>query len=155
MAQAMPIAIGFFALNPAAVYAVGYLVQRSILLATFFVVLGLWLFARAAGGGRRWLYAAALVAYALAVLSKEHAVLAPLVAIPVYIVVARPDRARFVKVMVAAGAIIALAATGLFLRYGDVIGTPFETAASRVRSRSRASSHFDVCAFSSMRRPAL
>src|SRR4029077_17489434 len=38
---ALPIAIGFFALNPVSVYAVGYLVQRSILLATFFVALGL------------------------------------------------------------------------------------------------------------------
>ena len=43
---ALWLAIGFFALNPVAVYAVAYLIQRSILLATLFVVLGLWLFAR-------------------------------------------------------------------------------------------------------------
>ena len=123
---ALPIAIGFFAVNPAAVYAVGYLVQRSILLATFFVALGLWLFARAAAGGKPWLWAAALASYALAVLSKEHAVLAPLAALPVYIVVARPDRRRFVTIMGATAAIMAVAATALWLRYGEVIGKPFD-----------------------------
>ena len=123
---ALPIAIGFFALNPVAVYAVGYLVQRSILMATFFVVLGLWLFARAAAGGKPWLYALALVSYVLAVMSKEHAVLAPLVAIPVYIVVARPDRWRLVKITGAAGALMAIAAAALYLRYGEVIGKPFD-----------------------------
>ncbi len=44
---ALGIAIGFFALNPVAVYGVGYLIQRSILLATFFVVLGLFFFSGA------------------------------------------------------------------------------------------------------------
>ena len=37
---ALGLAVGFFALNPVAVYAVAYLIQRSILLATFFTVLG-------------------------------------------------------------------------------------------------------------------
>jgi hypothetical protein len=52
---ALPFAIGFFALNPVAVYAVGYLIQRSILLATFFVVVALWSLARATTGGKPWL----------------------------------------------------------------------------------------------------
>jgi len=43
---ALGFAIGFFALNPMAVYAVAYLIQRSIVMATLFVVCGLWLFAR-------------------------------------------------------------------------------------------------------------
>jgi tetratricopeptide (TPR) repeat protein len=123
---ALPIAIGFFAFNPVAVYAVAYLVQRSILLATFFVVLGLWLFARAAAGGKPWLYLAALAAYAVAVMSKEHAVLAPLVAVPVYIVVARPDRRRLAILAGATAGVLTLAAAGLYLRYGDVIGKPFD-----------------------------
>jgi len=44
--NALGLAIGFFALNPVAVYAVAYLIQRSIVMATLFVVLGLWCFAR-------------------------------------------------------------------------------------------------------------
>jgi len=35
------LAVGFFALNPAAVYGVGYLIQRSIVMATLFTVLSL------------------------------------------------------------------------------------------------------------------
>jgi len=40
------VAIGVFALNPVATYAIAYLIQRSILMATLFVALALWLFAR-------------------------------------------------------------------------------------------------------------
>jgi hypothetical protein len=85
---ALGVAVGFFALNPVAVYAVAYLIQRSILLATFFTVVALWLFALGLRTGKWWLHLLAAISYALAVLSKEHAVLAPLAAVPVYIVVA-------------------------------------------------------------------
>jgi tetratricopeptide (TPR) repeat protein len=66
-----------FALHPVAVYGAGYLVQRSILLATLFTLLSGILFLR---GLRRGGYADALSAaalFSLAVLSKEHAILAP------------------------------------------------------------------------------
>jgi len=123
---ALPFAIGFFALNPVAVYAVGYLIQRSILLATFFVVVAFWSLARATTGGKAWLYAVSLAAYAAATLAKEHAVLAPLAAIPLYVVVARPDRKRLALAVGASAAVIAVAASLLWLRYGEVIGKPFD-----------------------------
>jgi len=66
-----------FAVHPVAVYAAGYLVQRSILLATLFGLLSLLLYLR---GMRRGSYSdaiAAAVLYSLAVLSKEHALLLP------------------------------------------------------------------------------
>lgn len=66
-----------FALHPAAVYGAGYLVQRSILLATLFALLSALLFLR---GLRRHGHADAVSAAALfsvSVLSKEHAVLLP------------------------------------------------------------------------------
>src|SRR5687767_127591 len=72
---ALGLAIGFFALNPVAVYGVGYLIQRSIVMATLFTVLALWLFARGLRRGEWYLHALAVVCYALAVLSKEHAIL--------------------------------------------------------------------------------
>jgi len=123
---ALGVAVGYFALNPVAVYAVAYLIQRSILLATLFTVAALWLFARGLRTGRRWLYVLALVSYALALLSKEHAVLAPLAAVPVYIVVARPSRKRLAIGAVATVALLAAAAAALWTRFGYILGTPFD-----------------------------
>lgn len=123
---ALWIAIGFFALNPAAVYAVAYLIQRSILLATLFVVAGLWLFARGLAQGRPVLHVAALACYALALTSKEHAVLAPLAAVPVYILVARPSARRLAMISAAGAALVALAGFALYQRYGEILGKPFD-----------------------------
>ena len=125
---ALGIAIGFFALNPVAVYAVAYLIQRSILLATFFVVAGLWLFARGLATRRPLFHALALACYVLAVMSKEHAILAPLAAVPLYILIARPG-ARRLALLAGSGALL-IGAAGFLLtyRYGYIIGRPFDEA---------------------------
>jgi hypothetical protein len=68
-----------FALHPASVYAAGYLVQRSTLMATLFVLLTWRLFLEGLiRENYRWLLASAGT-YFLAVLSKEHAIMAPAV----------------------------------------------------------------------------
>lgn len=123
---ALGLALGFFALNPVAVYAVGYLIQRSILMATLFVVLGLWQFARGVRCGSVTAFVAALVCYVLAVLSKEHALMAPLAALPVYILVARPSLKKLALIGGTGVALVALAAAVLTLRYGEIIGKPFD-----------------------------
>ena len=70
--------IAFFALNPTAVYAVAYLVQRSILMATLFSVVALWAVLKAmATAQRRW-WGLALLGYLAAMLSKEYALALPL-----------------------------------------------------------------------------
>lgn len=123
---ALVLAIGVFALNPVAVYAVAYLVQRSILMATLFVVLALWAFARGLATGKKWLFPAALACYVLAVLAKEHALMAPLAAVPVYIVVARPS-ARRLALLGGVGALLVAAVGALLtLKYGEIIGKPFD-----------------------------
>lgn len=123
---ALGLAIGVFALNPVAVYAVAYLIQRSILLATLFTLLALTCVTHAAAGrGLLWL-AGALAAYALAVLSKEHAILAPLAAVPLYIVVARPSRKRLAILGGVGAASILAAAALLSFRYGEILGKPFD-----------------------------
>lgn len=67
-----------FAVHPVATYAVGYIVQRSILMATLFVLLMQLTYLRGLlTGQKRWLVLAVL-AYFLAGLSKEHSLLAPL-----------------------------------------------------------------------------
>jgi tetratricopeptide (TPR) repeat protein len=123
---ALGLAIGFFALNPVAVYAVAYLIQRSIVMATLFTVLALWSFAAALARRQPMLYAAAVACYVLAVLSKEHAIFAPLAALPLYILVARPTRSRLAGV--ASGMLVLLSAAAFFLwrRYGDILAAPFD-----------------------------
>ena len=123
---ALGVAILFFALNPVAVYAVAYLIQRSILLATLFTVLALWLFARGLRERRHWMHALAIACYVLAVASKEHAVLAPLAAIPVFILVERPRGAKLAILGAAGAVLVAVAGAVLYLRYGDILGKPFD-----------------------------
>jgi tetratricopeptide (TPR) repeat protein len=123
---ALGFAVGFFALNPVAVYAVAYLIQRSILLATLFVTLGLWIFTVGLLRGKWWLHLLALGCYVLAVASKEHAILAPLAAVPIYIVVARPSRLRIGAVAALGSVAIGIAALILTRRYGNILGKPFD-----------------------------
>ena len=123
---ALGVGIGFFALNPVAVYAVAYLIQRSIVMATLFTVLGLWAFAVALARRRPLLHLAALACYGLALLSKEHAIAAPLAALAIYVLVARPSAGRLAAMVGAALAIAAVAAWLLWSRYGHIIGKPFD-----------------------------
>ena len=123
---ALGIAIGFFALNPVAVYSVAYLIQRSILLATFFVVLGLWLFALALSEEKPWLHVLSLACYVFAVMSKEHAIMAPLAAVPLYIIIIRPSAKRVASLSAAGAVLIATAAFVLWRRYGEILGKPFD-----------------------------
>lgn len=123
---ALGFAIGFFALNPVAVYAVAYLIQRSILLATLFVVLGLWLFARGLATRRHWLHALAVVCYVLAMMSKEHALLAPLAALPLYILIARPGAKRLALIVGSGALLVGIAGFVLSYRYGSMLGRAFD-----------------------------
>jgi Tfp pilus assembly protein PilF len=123
---ALGLAIAFFALNPVAVYAVAYLIQRSILMATLFVVAGLWAFARGLRTRRRGLLVLALACYVLGVMSKEHALFAPLAALPIYILMARPGARRLALLAGGSAALVGAAALFLALRYGEIIGKPFD-----------------------------
>lgn len=68
-----------FALHPAAVYGAAYLVQRTTVMATLFALLSWVCVLRGLQAGqRKWLWAS-VGAYALAVLSKEHAIMVPAV----------------------------------------------------------------------------
>ena len=127
-AQSPAMALGMvvFALNPAAVYAVAYLIQRSIVMATLFAALALWAFARGVRSRSLPWIAGACVAYVAAVASKEHAILLPLAAIPVYVVIARPAPKRLA--LFAGIGVAAMAVLGLLVRslYGEIIGTPID-----------------------------
>jgi tetratricopeptide (TPR) repeat protein len=123
---ALGFAIAFFALNPVAVYAVAYLIQRSILMATLFAVLGLWLFARGVRAHKLWSFAGAAVCYGLALLSKEHAILAPLAAVPLYILIARPSAKRLAALAALSSIVIAAVTIAMWGRYGWILAAPFD-----------------------------
>lgn len=123
---AVGLALGFYALNPVAVYAVAYLIQRSILMATLFVVLGLWGFLRWLSTGRLAWLAGAVLAYALAIASKEHAILAPLAALPLYVLARRPSLRQALPVLAGVLALAGTAIAILALNYGEILGKPFD-----------------------------
>lgn len=80
-----------FAVHPVAVYAVGYLVQRTILLSTFFMLLMLIAYLRWLSSGRRALWIWSAVWYLFSVFSKEHSIMAPAVALVLTLVLRRPS----------------------------------------------------------------
>lgn len=68
------IAAALFAMHPLSTYAVGYLVQRSILLAELFCILAMWVYAYGSINKKENIIWASALLYYLAVFSKEHAV---------------------------------------------------------------------------------
>lgn len=123
---ALLVGVAFFALNPVAVYGVDYLVQRSILMATLFVVLGLWAFTWALVSGRRGFFLGAVVCYLLALASKEHALLAPLGLLPIYTLLRRPSLRQLLQGLLL-GLVLSSLAAGVFLSvYGQIIGVAFD-----------------------------
>lgn len=128
---ALRIAVAVFALNPVAVYAVAYLVQRSIVLAALFTALGLLAFVRGLHTRRPGWFAAAVAAYVLAVLSKETAVMAVALALPVFVFVRRPP-ARAVGLGVAGMAVVlGLATAALYPMFGAILGKAFDVDSIR------------------------
>lgn len=134
---ALLVSVLLFACNPVAVYAVAYLAQRSILMTTLFVVWALYCVVRGiapgddthpAGGGRfrsGWLLAAVLL-YMCSLLSKEHAVAAPVLALWLFIAVRRPSARQVAGIGAALLVLAVVAVAGLLHFYGHIIGTPFD-----------------------------
>ena len=114
-----------FALNPVAVYAVGYLIQRSILMATGFAVLSCACLVRGlltrTAAAWAW-YAGALLAYVLAVLSKEHALMLPLVAVALYVYVRRPSAKQLAVMGVLGAMALAVCAAVMWQSLGNIVG---------------------------------
>lgn len=81
-----------FAAHPVSVYAVAYLMQRSILMATAFSLASLALFLEGLLRRRMAWHLAAAAAYFCAVFSKEHAVMLPAVALALAVLVRGPSR---------------------------------------------------------------
>ncbi|MGH8688680.1 MAG: hypothetical protein ACREVQ_13335 [Burkholderiales bacterium] len=120
-----------FALHPVAVYGAGYLVQRSIVMATLFALLAAIVFLRGLREGRfagaPW--AAALCG--LSALSKEHAILLPAALLPL-VALGRPAprfALRYAGIFLALCVPVALF---VLLRSLRVIGGEYESAAGAI-----------------------
>lgn len=114
-----------FALHPVAVYGAGYLIQRTGLLATLLVLLGLICFARGLERRRYLPGLAAAALFSVAVLSKETAVLAPAAALALLALYRRDAKfsLRYAAAVLAACAPAALLAA---LLVKGKIGTTYE-----------------------------
>lgn len=111
------VAVLLFAVNPVSVYAVAYLIQRSILMATFFSLACLYLTLLGAQRRQLVLLVLAAIAYVLALLSKEHAVLLPVAALALYLMVRRPGRVGVAILIVAMLALVGAGSLFLLDRY--------------------------------------
>ena len=128
-----------FLAHPVAVYGAGYLIQRSTVLATLFSVLALFCIAAAVRAAAPrpaalW-YAGAAAAYLLAVLSKEHAVMLPAVALALAFLlggIASPS-VRWVALAAVPFAAVAL---WMVLRLRGILGTAYEPFAGEALARA-------------------
>jgi hypothetical protein len=117
-----------FALHPAGVYAVGYVVQRSTLMAVFFVLIMQLAYLRGLASGRWGYLLLAAAAYFLAVFSKEHSVMAPALLAAETLLLRGQIRAskRSLWLVWAAFVLIGLL---IILHAKGTFGTPYETMA--------------------------
>lgn len=124
-----------FLVHPAAVYAVGYLIQRSIVLATLFSIVSLLCVLEALlAPSRRALLlwsAGAAVAYVLAVFSKEHAVMLPAAAVVLAVAVRGISWPLAIRIGLAALPFAVLAAFMVF-RSRSILGVAYEPFAADV-----------------------
>ncbi|MBF0103914.1 MAG: tetratricopeptide repeat protein [Deltaproteobacteria bacterium] len=115
----------FFGINPAAVYGVAYLVQRSILLATFFSLLTLMAYLKGLSGSRKIYLCLSVVFYFLAIHSKEHAIMIPCVLLVLTALFYKIDSA-FLKKSGWVYVFYAAVAIDIILRTKGIIGTTYE-----------------------------
>lgn len=118
--------VALWAFNPVAVYAVAYLMQRSILMATLFVTLGCLSYVRGLMSGRWPWHVLALISYILAVASKEHAVTAILLTVPLFVFLKRPSKRRILQISAFAFLVIGLMGMYLYGQYGNLLGSLFD-----------------------------
>ena len=124
-----------FLVHPVAVYGVAYLTQRSIVMATLFGLLSLWLFLE--GLARRqspaWFYGA-VATYFVAVFSKEHSVMIPAVALALTVLV-RGMPSRDWRELLLPFALMGAIAVFVTLRIKGVLFTAYEPFAQETLAR--------------------
>lgn len=121
-----------FACHPLAVYGVGYLIQRSILMATMFTLVMQLAYLRGLLENNKRYMAMAVVAYFLAAFSKEHSIMAPAILLPLTWIIRQ--RIQFPpRIMLATWFGFALVALLLMMvRLKGIVGVAYEPDAANL-----------------------
>ena len=120
------VSAALWAFNPVAVYAVAYLIQRSIVMATFFVVFALLTLLWGMTRQKPIWFAVSLLCYALAIASKEYAITAVALVLPLYFFVKRPSLKIALSVTGIAVLLISILGFFIFKMFGDRIAVLFD-----------------------------
>lgn len=120
-----------FALHPVSVYAVGYVIQISILMATLFALLMQLAYLRGLKSGQKRWFVLAVLAYFLACFSKEHSVLMPAVLLAMGLLVPAENRVNRRVLWLTWIAFVAIAFL-VTLRSRGVLGSPYEAMAAQL-----------------------
>lgn len=113
-----------FALHPVATYATGYLVQRTIIMATLFCVLALWSYVHGSLRNQPfWLWMSVPLCY-LAVFAKEHAVMLPAVLLALTILLHADWREKLKQRWAVFAALAAIVVLVIMLR--KLVGSVYE-----------------------------
>jgi tetratricopeptide (TPR) repeat protein len=124
-----------FACHPLSVYGVGYLMQRSILMATMFTLVMQLAYLRGLLEHNKNYLALAVAAYFIAVFSKEHSIMAPAILLPLTWLMR--DRIKLpYGVLLATWAGFVLVALLGMMNVKDHIGTVYEPDAASLLGRS-------------------
>ncbi len=125
-----------FALHPVSVYAVGYLVQRTTLMATLFTLLTWRLFLEGLVREQRLCLYASAVTYLLATLSKEHAIMAPAVTLALLVLIS-PQPLERIKLLRSTFVLYALISVFVIfqVKAKNVLGQAYEPVASELMWR--------------------
>lgn len=125
-----------FAMHPAAVYAVTYLSQRSTLMATCFVLIMLNTLLLGLVRRSGWYFFASSVAYLFAVLSKEHAIMAPAVALALLFLIKKPSR-QLLREVLPTFVLYGLIALFVVYQYKSrsILGQAYEISGNSMLSR--------------------
>lgn len=117
-----------FALHPLAVYATGYLVQRTMLLATLFSLLAMLSYLHGSErDSRPWLWGSVLFYY-MAVFTKEHAIMLPAIIVVLTVLLHEDWRRKLQQRWRLGLGFIGIAVLVIFAQKG-VLGQVYETSA--------------------------
>lgn len=117
-----------FVWHPVAVYGAGYLIQRTIVMATLFSLLALYAYIRGVTENRSsWLWGSVCL-YGLAVFSKEHAVMLPAVMLAMTFLLVQPSRPLLKRLLPVYVACAAIALYVVFQKLG-ILGAVYEVEA--------------------------
>ncbi|MFZ4964988.1 hypothetical protein ACL9RJ_12035 [Pseudomonas sp. Mn2068] len=124
-----------FAVHPVAIMTQGYLVQRTIVCATLFALLGLWAFWQGLGG-KRWALWASCLCILLSLYAKEHAVMLPALCFLLWVLHHRSQLPKSYSSRQVFGvlAIQAVIAISVVLWSKGVIGNAYEIKSEEVLS---------------------